>query len=242
MNKIFLPLLLLFGGLSPAHAFRLTPMAVHFAPEGPKSTQVLTLENNASEKVPVQIEATTRSMDGAGKESRGKTDQFIIYPEQVVLLPNEKRNVRVTWNGGAKFDSEKAFRIIASQLPLEFHERNAKAPKSGASLNFLVQYVASAYVTPAGARARIKVLSARLLKPRELEIEIANQGTAHRLLKPKKLIVKSGEKTLLEMEKVKELDSENLLAGATRRFVIHLSKPLMAKNIAVDLSLEELQD
>ena len=136
MNIILLQLLFL-SCASSAWAFRLTPMAAHFAPEGPKATQVFTLENNGSEKVPVQIEATTREVAADGTETRNKTNDFVIYPEQVVLLPNEKRNVRVTWSGKAKMPAEQAFRLIASQLPLEFHDQNSKAQKNGASLTFL---------------------------------------------------------------------------------------------------------
>ena len=217
-------------------------MAIHFAPEGSKATQVLTLDNSGSEKVPVQIEAVTREVSVDGVEKRAKTDSFIIYPEQVVLLPNEKRNIRVTWNSTEKVTSEKAFRIIASQLPLEFHEENSKNQKNGASLKFLVQYVASAYVTPANAESKVKVVAAKVVKPKVVEIEMMNSGTAHKLLRPKKLQILSEGKVLLEMAQVKDLESENILAGATRKFVVNLPKEISAKNIDVKLELEDATD
>jgi fimbrial chaperone protein len=241
MNKIFLPLFcLLFS--SPVWAFRLTPMAVHFSPAGKKATQVMTLDNSGSEKVAVQMQAMTRAVSVDGVEKRTVTEDFTIYPEQVVLLPNEKRNVRVTWTGAAKFDSEKAFRIVASQLPLEFHDENSKGPKNNGSLKFLVQYVASVYVTPENAEAKVRVVAAKMLKPKLLEIEMNNSGTAHRLLRARKLQVFAGEKEILAMDHVKELDSENILAGATRKFLINVPHDISAKDINVKLALEDTAD
>lgn len=222
------------------HAFRLAPMSVQFAPSGGKATQVLVLENNETEKVPVQIEVTTREIDTAGNEKRTKTDDFVVYPEQVVLLPNEKRNLRVTWNGGADFKSEKAFRIIATQLPLQFQEQNSKNKKTEASLNFLVQYVASAYVTPPGSFSKVRVAGIKLIDAKNLEIELHNEGSAHQLLKTKKFQLLSGDKTVLEMDSVKELESENILAGGQRKVTVKLPKEVTAKNLQLKLSFEDI--
>lgn len=206
---------------SSAWAFRLSPMVVHFTP-GKSSTQVLTLENPGSEKVPVQIEVFSRDENAQGEEVRKKTDEFNVYPEQVVLLPNEKRNVRVTWTG--QIDSkEKAYRIIASQLPVEFRDRNSQPKKESVNLNFLLQYVASAYVTPAGAVPKITVKTLKALGNGKVSVTVANEGTAHQVLRVKSLKIFGGEKLLTEIASPKELESVNLLTGKEKTLTVAIS-------------------
>ncbi|WP_374076892.1 fimbria/pilus periplasmic chaperone [Bdellovibrio bacteriovorus] len=222
-------------------AFRLSPMVVRFSPTGTASTQVLTLENTGTDKVPIQIEAFTRIENEKGEEVRKKTDDFNIYPEQIVLLPNEKRNVRVTWSGEVA-EEEKAYRIIASQLPVEFRDRNSKPKKPGVNLNFLLQYVASAYVTPDGAIAKIKIKDVKSLDSKKVSVVVANEGTAHKVLRVKKLKLLSGEKTVGEIENPKEFESINLLPGSHKNIVVTSPKEITGASLRGEIELVESGD
>ncbi|QDK36262.1 molecular chaperone [Bdellovibrio sp. NC01] len=224
-----------------SYAFKISPMVIYFSPAGNKATQVLTLENPGNEKTPVQIEMFTRAIDAKGEEVREKTTDFNVYPEQVVLLPNEKRNVRVTFAGTVKDDTEKSYRLIASQIPVEFKESNAGTKKPGVNLNFLLQYVASVYVTPDKAVAKVKVKDAKVLPGKKLEITFANEGTAHKVLHPKLIKIKSGTTTVLEIKEPKELDGTNLLAKTEKKVVLPVSKDL-PKNVKVEMELAEIAD
>nr|WP_295902041.1 fimbria/pilus periplasmic chaperone [uncultured Bdellovibrio sp.] len=243
MIKILLrgliPLALTFPNVS--FAFRLSPMVIHFSPTGSGTTQVLTLENPGGEKTPIQIEAFTRTENEKGEEVRKKTDDFTIYPEQVVLLPNEKRNVRVTWSGEITA-SEKSYRIIASQLPVEFRDRNPKPKKPGVNLNFLLQYVASAYVTPEGAVAKIKVKEIKHLDAKKISVTVINEGAAHKVLKVKKLKLFAGEKLVSEVENPKEFDGLNLLSGSQKNIVVHSAKEIIGSPNRGELELAEIGD
>ena len=102
--------------------------------------------------------------------------------------------------------------------------------------------MASVYVTPAEARSKVKVVSAQRTKPKNLELVLANDGQAHRLLHLKKLQIFSAKKPVLELTQAKELDSENILANSTRKFVLVLPKDIPDKEISVDLDLEDSAD
>lgn len=225
-----------------ALAFQLSPMVIQFSPEGARKTQVLTLENNGGEKVPLQIEAFSRHMDAKGEEVRQPTTDFVIYPEQVVLLPGEKRNVRLTWGGTIENAQEKAYRIVATQVPVNFKEKNAQSKKSGVSLNFLLQYVASAYVSPEGAVAKIKVKSVKALTDKKIELILKNEGTAHQVLHVKELSFLDGKKVVLKMNSVKELESANLLAQSEKTFLISLSQEIKAQNLSAQIDFSERAD
>lgn len=225
-----------------ASAFQLSPMVIQFSPEGVRKTQVLTLENNGGEKIPLQIEAFSRHMDAKGEEVRKPTSDFVIYPEQVVLLPGEKRNVRLTWGGTIENAQEKAYRIVATQVPVNFKEKNAQTKKPGVSLNFLLQYVASAYVSPEGAVAKIKVKSVKSLPDKKIELVLKNEGSAHMVLRLKELSVLDGKKVLLKLNSVKELESANLLAQSEKSFVIPVNQDVKAQNLSAQIDLLESAD
>ena len=225
-----------------AHAFRLSPMVVQFAPHGNKATQVLLLENQGSEKVPVQIEVFARSTDAKGEEVRTKTDDFVVYPEQVVLLPGEKRNVRVTWSAALKGADEQAYRIVASQLPVKFKEKNSAPQNKNVNLNFLLQYVASAYVVPEGAKAQVRVKEVKRIDAKKVSLLLANEGTAHKVLRAKNLSFYSGDKLLLEMVTVKEFENVNLLPKSQKTLIVAVPKDVSGANLRAEISLLETGD
>lgn len=234
----------LFAVFTPAlaEAFRLSPMVVNFSPMGNKMSQVLLLENQGSEKVPVQIEVFARSTDSKGEEVRTKSDDFVVYPEQVVLLPGEKRNVRVTWSSELKGPEEQAYRIVASQLPIKFKEKNSLSQGKNINLNFLLQYVASAYVTPEGARPLVKVKEVKKRDAKSVSLLLANEGTAHRVLRAKKLSFFSGEKLLFYLNDVKEFEKVNLLPKSEKTLVIAVPQEVPSAGVRAELSLMETGD
>lgn len=225
-----------------ALAFRLSPMVVQFAPKGHKATQVLLLENQGSEKVPVQIEVFARSSDAKGEEVRTKSDDFVVYPEQVVLLPGEKRNVRVTFSAELKGADEQAYRIVASQLPIKFKEKNSAPQNQNVNLNFLLQYVASAYVSPEGAKAQVRIKEVKRLETKKVSLLIANEGTAHKVLRAKNLSFFSGDKLLLQMSTVKEFENVNLLPKTEKTLIIAVPKDVSGQALRAELSLMETGD
>lgn len=226
-----------------SYAFRLSPMVIEFAPQGGKATQVLTLENPGSEKIPIQIEAFTRGVDAKNEEVRNKTEDFNIYPEQIVLLPNEKRNVRITYAGGDVGAEEKSYRIVASQLPVEFKETNS-APRDGAgvSLNFLLQYVASAYVKPPGAKAKIVVDNVKKAEGKKVTLRFKNEGTAHKLIKPKTMKISSDGKVVAEVKDFKDFEAINLLPKTSQTVTLDLKSEIPSKNLKADFEYVETED
>ncbi|UXR65554.1 fimbria/pilus periplasmic chaperone [Bdellovibrio bacteriovorus] len=225
---------------SLAWAFRFSPMVVEFTPSGSRSTQVLIVENPGDEKLPVQIEAFARHTGKGGEEIRTKTEDFAIYPEQVVLLPKEKRNVRVSWSGKITDGKEKAYRLVASQLPVDFREKNSAPKKTSVNLKFLLQYVASAYVTPEGAEPRVIVKQVKKAGPRKVSVTFANEGTAHRVLLFKSLKIKASQNVLLELTGKKEIESINLLPGDTAAVELETTKEVPAnQELKAELTLKE---
>lgn len=225
-------------------AFRFSPMVVEFEPSGGRATQVLVIENPGDDKLPVQIEAFARSTDAKGAEVRNKTEDFVIYPEQVVLLPKEKRNVRVSWVGEISDGREKAYRLVASQLPVDFREQNS-APKKSSTVNLkvLLQYVASAYVTPKGAVPLVQITEVKKVGARKVAVTFHNAGSAHKVLLFKSLKVKAGVKTLADLTTHKGVESVNLLPGDRAVVEIETTTEVPAQTaLTAEIQLKDLDN
>jgi fimbrial chaperone protein len=209
-------------------------MVASFAPFGPGATQVFVLENTSAEKVPIQIEAFHREMDADGKETRAPTDELTVYPQQLALEPNDKRNIRVTWTGDHHPARELSYRLVFSQLPVELGKPEQRPAAPGAKLTFLVQYLASLYITPPGAAPRIGLESFRVLPGGKAELVLRNSGSAHRLLKGLKVWLRQagGERIAVSGEPLKEIEPENILAESRRKFRFPLPKPVPASATA----------
>jgi fimbrial chaperone protein len=214
-------LLLSFLVSGQAWAFRLDPMVLSIPVKGPSASGTFTVENNTQEQVAVQFEVRGREMDENGNEERPESKGFSIYPEQAAIKPGDKRSVRITWQGDAAPDKELPFRFVASQLPVNFQ---GKEKSQKANIKFLIEYVASLYLTPPHASPKMKVLSQKV-NGHELEVVVANEGSAHYLFENTGLSVTAGGKNLkIGKAFLNTLHSENVLPGGRRILKIPLPK------------------
>jgi fimbrial chaperone protein len=201
-------------------------MVATVAASGSEATQTFLIENTNNEKIALQIEAFHREMDINGKETRKETDEFSVFPQQLVLEPGERRNVRLTWTGEKEPKAELAYRLVVSQLPVNL--KKAEKKKAGANITFLLQYVASIYVTPGAAAApKVTVESFEKLSDGKAEMVLKNSGTAHQVLKGVRVRFKSRRVDLAGSD-LKALEAENILPGQARKFELSLPKAVAA--------------
>ena len=204
----------------PAQAMKVTPFKVRLEPSGYQSSQLFMVENDSDQKIAVELSAVTRDLDDSGAETNADASaDFSVYPSQVIVEPHSSKSVRVQWNGPAQIDKEKAYRLIAEELPVNLdpgHDANA--------VRFLVQYRCAMYITPPQARSDVK-MTAYALDGHTLNFTLANNGTAHSLIKNFALVLtdSAGHSHELSDPKVLErVNSEVLMPGAQRRFSVLL--------------------
>jgi len=205
---------------SASHAFRLEPMVLAVPVTEPRAAGTYTVENNSAEKVAVAFHVTERRIDAEGVEARPPATGFLVYPEQLKLEPGEKRSLRVTWAGKAAPTTELAYRLVATQLPIDFSKE-----KNGTNIKFLLEYVASLYLTPKNAKGKLRVLKQAVNAKGELELVVKNEGTAHELLEKLDLTISDGKKSFTPpAAALAELRTANLLAGDERTLRVMLPK------------------
>lgn len=228
----------LAAALAPnaARAFQLVPISQDFEPSGRGANQTFQVENDRDEQVTVTIAMATRKVDVNGKETMANTDDFTVFPTEIILKPKSTQLVRAKWVGDPQPKSELAYRIIAEETPL-----HARRDTPGASVFLTVRYVGSIYVVPKGAHADVGVVSAQPVtgpggKP-QLAVVLENKGNRHAILDTPTLTVAAGGVTQ-EIDK-KALDDaligENILAQSQRRFLLPLPQGLPAGAMTASL-------
>lgn len=213
--------LLIFFALPFLVSFKFSPMSAVIQLKGNERATQFVIENENAEPMAVEFSVRGRVPDESGNEENPEVSELTIFPPQLIVPPREKRTVRVSWKGSKDLKSEKAFRVIAEQLPLNVDQQETK----GSGIRMLMKYVAALYVAPANAKPEVKV--SYQLESKELALKVENQGTSHVILKNPQLRFKKGERTWsLGPDELRPLVGENVLANHTRVFRVPVPKEL----------------
>jgi fimbrial chaperone protein len=216
MKKVFLAIMLL---PTLAHSFVFSPLEAKINP-AKEHRLVYEVDNNSDKPIAVKIVAMGRGIDINGKETRTPADDMIeIYPDKVVLEPQQRRNIKVIYKGEKNISKEKAFRIIAKQVPVEL----TKQTPNSAQINYTITYEAALYVAPKGAEGAVKVASFTQ-KDKDLTLTLVNPGTEHKITHEPVVSIKytDGKTETYKGESTKEIGQKNLLAGGTFKKTIKL--------------------
>lgn len=210
---------------TPAAALKLLPFkaAIVVSPSSAAAkggaVQVFRLENNTNGAVAVEVYAETWDVDADGVETNQPAKNlFSIFPAQLVVPPRESRAVRVVWLGEAPA-REKAFRLVAAQLPVDLKD----AAADGAAVRFLLRFKAALYIRPAqDVKSDIRAETAEILPDGRLRLMLHNRGNAHALLRRPRLtlVLATGQQVTLPESALKPLEGENIHAGAQRLFTL----------------------
>lgn len=218
---IFMTCCVVLGASAQAMTF--TPIEMDFSSSGRGATRIFRLENNTSDPAAVEMMIKSRTMAMNGQDVlEDAEDQFSIFPAQLVLQPGQVQTVRVQYIGPAALDKERAFRLIAEQLPIDV----GQAPQDGGRMRLLVKYIASIYVVPPNVKAVLSVPEAQIVgegDQRWLQVKVRNDGGTRKILKNAKLLI---GKLNLVGDALSGMEGENVLAQTSRVFRLKLPPEL----------------
>ena len=231
MKKIILLVLL---ATLPGFALRVELSNDTFAMTGRSANRNLFVTNNSEKMIALEVYAQSRVIDAVtGVDELEDIEDFLIYPNQLLLQPDEQQVVTLTWVGSQELKEEKAFRIIVEELNLSLGDEDEEDEGMTVKLAALTKVVKAAYVAPADAKANVEISNVEVVAEedqKKIRITLNNSGTAHKILKQTTIkltpIDESGKKVSSEtMEFVPaELNGVvNILAKSER--IIELSWP-----------------
>lgn len=115
MNRFFLIFLLGFSS-SVLAGTKLSIFPTHIYLWTEKKQDVIYLTNESTETVNLQIYAKSWDMDEKGQFIETETGDFVFFPRLTKIAPQEKKNIRVGYEGD--FPAlEKPYRVYIEELP-----------------------------------------------------------------------------------------------------------------------------
>jgi fimbrial chaperone protein len=184
---------------------------------GENSSSLFYLENDSAQPIAVQLSLAKREMNEDGSEVNSKiNNELSVYPSQLIIQPNEKRSVKVTWNDKQALATELAFRLIAEQLPVDIEKSKSKK----ASIKVLLKYIAALYISTDKFSADAQ-LSKFEVKNDKVIFTVDNKGTEHQVLNNLKMMINSSKtkkEITLEGQDLSGMIGENVLAQSHRNF------------------------
>ena len=233
----------------PGLALRVELSNDTFSMTGRAANRNLFVTNNSEKMIALEVYAQSRVMDAStGVDELEDVEDFLIYPNQLLLQPDEQQVVTLTWVGSQELTEEKAFRIIVEELNLSLGDEE-ESDDMTVKVAALTKVVKAAYVAPENAKSNVEIASAEVVtddesSAKKIRITFNNSGTAHKILKQTTIkltpIDASGKKVGAETKEFipNELNGViNILAKSKR--IIDLSWPegLNSSYTAVDVSL-----
>jgi len=218
MKRTIAAALLALIAVASTYAFSFSPITKDLDPSGPGASTNFTAVNDTDETVALRISLWARSQDRSGKDELQAADgDFTVYPSRITLKPGESQRVRVRYQGGPVSGRERAYRIVAEQLPVVFGD----TPQAG-GLKILFRYVGSVYVHDGPAKSEVRLVSCERETGEEgdvLAISLENRGAGHAILtEPSLTLVADGIEIRLGPDALSGLSGSNVLAGSTLDF------------------------
>ena len=159
-----------------------------FSTSGRAANRNLFVTNNSEKMIALEVYAQSRVMDPVtGVDELEDVEDFLIYPNQLLLQPDEQQVVTLTWVGEQELQKERPFRIIVEELNLSLGEEDDGADEMTVKVAALTKVVKAAYVSPPEAKADVKITGTEVVTDEEgekkIKITFDNVGTAHKILK-----------------------------------------------------------
>ena len=152
----------IFGAVAaPSSGMNVSPMVIELTSAGASSTARIQVLNVLAQPLPYEVRVYRIEFGPTGEIAETPADSdFVVFPPQGVVQPNERQMVRVQWVGGP-LDSSRGYYVAIDQLPVPLDP--SKIDKQKASVNVQVVYHMKVLVTiaPPGAEPKVSVESAR---------------------------------------------------------------------------------
>ena len=171
--------------VAPSYAASLEVAPTTLRIEASSGVAVLQLANRGNEPIVVQIEGFDWQQVGSSDELK-PSDAVVVSPPMARIKPGEKQTVRLMVRPGGASGVERAFRVLASELPdPALHDAQA--------VRVLLQFNIPLFVaTRAAAPAQLS-WDAEIHEQR-LSLSAKNNGSAHLKFAKLELVTPSGQR------------------------------------------------
>jgi len=127
------------------------------------SEVVMKFEGDIKAPIALELKVKGREVSLDGKtvlyHDDKSSDNFVVYPAQIVLMPGEMQRVQVKWVGDSIPSTEIAYGLIAEEAPIKIGDENEVRTKVEARLVIRSRYEGIIVLRPAGIKPNVVVES-----------------------------------------------------------------------------------
>ena len=138
-----------------------SPMAVELTTTGTGSTARIQVLNVNPQPLPFEARIFRIDIDEKGQIKEVPADaDFLVFPPQALVQPNQRQMVRVQWLGG-QLPSSRGYYVAIDQIPVPIDPANVNKTKHVVDVQIVYHMNVLATVAPPGSTPHLTVESVR---------------------------------------------------------------------------------
>lgn len=130
----------------------------------------LTIKNENTERVTLQIQMTSWRQDAEGKDIYEPTTDLVFYPHILTIEGGKEGIVRMGYDHAGALRTERCYRLFAQELPIR--KPGETVVKIAARIGIPV------FVTPSNPSSKVSIAAPEIVQGR-LRVRLTNSGNAH---------------------------------------------------------------
>lgn len=208
--------------------FSVNPIRVFFDSEN--KTNILTIKNESSEEITLQIKAVAWTHNEDGKGIYSPTEDIIFFPKIATIKAEEQKIIRLGTKASQE-KQEKTYRLFLEEIP-------APSTTENTAVKIIMNVGVPIFIAPHKIEALGTIEKIGLSKG-SLSLTVKNEGNVHLILQSIKV---AGRDASGEEAYGTEIAGGYLHQGKSKNFTIEipLEKCLDIKTVNVDIKTDRL--
>lgn len=218
-----------------AFAMTVTPTQIEMTSAGRASRGAITVANNSSAPLAVELVAKLATLDENGvPKAESANDEFLIMPPQAMIQPGATQNFRIQWLGEPLIEASKTFLIYVNQIPVKM-TRKTSAVQVVFGMGVMVN------VAPPRGQASLEVVRTDITTDsrgrRRPILTVFNPSNVHALFPRATVQVSDGSwsETITSGQLAQSIGIGLVQPGHRRRFVLPALLPPDVKSVKTSI-------
>lgn len=198
--------------------FEIRPFVVRLQASQGQLTGFVDVQTTQNHK-PVAVELTVHErviqIDGTEEAETPESNDVIVYPAQIVVQPGKKVRVQVAWAGDQSPTTDRAYVLLAREVPLDLKNENSNSVNL--SVSTMIQYRAVIAIET-GGKGNLRTVEIRKDEQTEkIALVVENIGSGRVPMDGFYLIIRGQP-----YRSIGDAGGNSIMPGDQRRFLLDL--------------------
>jgi P pilus assembly chaperone PapD len=216
-----------------------TPIQVEMTSAGSQSRAQITVTNDSTEPLPIEIkiEKLTVAENGDRKLTKAP-DNFLIFPPQALIRAGATQVFRIQWVGEPMLAQSESFMMTVAQIPV-------KMPASKTAVQIVMNFGVVINVAPPQGLPELKLVGTgvetdKKTGKRHPSITVENPSKIHALLPQSTLAVSGGgwSHSFSQTELREKVGIGLVQPGKRRKFILPVELPANVPSVQASLDFK----